>query len=326
MAEKLDSLESFFSCQVCLEDFENVGKRVPRILPCSHTLCEFCITQLIQNNKVECPECRKTYEAENRENSFPQNMYLLIQIRSSVLRDGNSRDDSKRCEEHEKELNLFCREPGCQKPICVSCFDHHRTHVCEMDMLIKNLKSRIILGSDLKEDVSLKTERCVAKILRKKEELLDHINNIIAEVERKKQETTNHIDDAISNMNKKLTLLCSMKQQFESVQGMNPGELKNYQERFRAMAEQNYDLTDAELFWHPAFIDGQASMEDAVGTVTEITELTSEQKEISWALNENALGSKATEFVNAEKIKCTGDSLKRFCTAHWSLFGATFSE
>ena len=37
----------------------------------------------------------------------------------------NGGSDSERCEEHGKELNLFCREPGCQMHICVSCFEQH---------------------------------------------------------------------------------------------------------------------------------------------------------------------------------------------------------
>ena len=131
MAEKLDSLESFLSCQVCFEDFEKDGKRVPRILPCSHTLCESCIKQLIQNSSLECPYCRQIHEAQNREKSFAQNRYLLIQIKREGTResiDENGRSDCERCEEHGKVLDLFCREPGCQKHICVSCFEQHRNH------------------------------------------------------------------------------------------------------------------------------------------------------------------------------------------------------
>ena len=308
MAERLDSLESFLSCQVWFEDFEKDGKRVPRILPCSHTLCESCIKQMIPNSSLECPYCRKTHEADNKGKSFPQNRYLLIQIKrggTRGLRDENGGSDCERCEEHGKELNLFCREPGCQKHICVSCFDQHRNHdienvsqdmkselLYEMDNLMKNLESRIQLGSDLKKDVSMKTKECVRKIVRKKEELFDHINNMIAEAERKEKETTDHVDEAISNMSEKLTLLCNMKQELKD---KNSEKLTKYQETLRTIAKHNnQDLTDAELFWYPEFTAGRASVEDAVGTVTEITSLTSKQKNISWALNENSMELKAT--------------------------------
>ena len=35
-----DSLEYILACQICLEDFEEAGDHLPRILPCSHSLCE----------------------------------------------------------------------------------------------------------------------------------------------------------------------------------------------------------------------------------------------------------------------------------------------
>ena len=322
MAERLDSLESLLSCQVCFEDFEKDGKRVPRILPCSHTLCESCIKRIIQDDKLECPYCRKTHEADNREKTFPQNRYLLIQIKRGRTRDPMDKgisDDLERCEEHGKELNLFCREPGCQKHICVSCFDQHRNHdienisqdmkselLHEMDNLIKNLESRIQLGSQLKKDVSMKTKECVRKIVRKKEELFDHINNMIAEAERKEKETTDHVDDAISNMNEILALLCNMKQELKHE---NSEKLTKYQETLGTIGKHNnQDITDAELFWYPEFTAGRASVEDAVGTVTEITSLTSKQKNISWALNENSMELKATKIVDEEKIKYTGEN------------------
>ena len=47
-----DSLEYILACQICLEDFEEAGDHVPRILPCSHSLCEKCLIQLIQGNFI----------------------------------------------------------------------------------------------------------------------------------------------------------------------------------------------------------------------------------------------------------------------------------
>ena len=127
----------------------------------------------------------------------------------------------------------------------------------EMDNLMKNLESRIQLGSDLKKDVSMKTKECVTKIVRKKDELFDHINNMIAEAERKEKETTDHVDEAISNMNEKLTLLCNMKQELKD---KNSEKLTKYQETLRIIAKRNnQDLTDAELFWYPEFTAGRAS-------------------------------------------------------------------
>ena len=35
-----DSLEHILACQICLEYFEETGDHVPRLLPCTDTLCE----------------------------------------------------------------------------------------------------------------------------------------------------------------------------------------------------------------------------------------------------------------------------------------------
>ena len=64
MAEKLDSLDRLLSRQVCFNDFEENGDNVPRILPCSHTLCHTCLSQMIRQNKIECPECREKHEVK----------------------------------------------------------------------------------------------------------------------------------------------------------------------------------------------------------------------------------------------------------------------
>ena len=54
MADNLDSLENFLSCQVCFHDFREDGDHIPRLLP-----CEACLKQLIRNDKLECPDVEK---------------------------------------------------------------------------------------------------------------------------------------------------------------------------------------------------------------------------------------------------------------------------
>ena len=81
MAEAPRSLELLLQCQVCFEDFEDDGAHVPRMLPCTHTLCHTYIGRLIQEGMTECPECRQKHEAKKEEKSFPQNKYILTQIK-----------------------------------------------------------------------------------------------------------------------------------------------------------------------------------------------------------------------------------------------------
>ena len=74
------SLEYAFTCQVCFEEFEETGDHVPRLLPCTHTLCETCVGQMIQRDILECPECRQKYCASRGRKSFPQNKYIIVNI------------------------------------------------------------------------------------------------------------------------------------------------------------------------------------------------------------------------------------------------------
>ena len=67
-------------CPVCLEDYDTEGKgnkgRVPRILPCQHTLCHLCVRFLLQERRISCPLCRTPHNAENGVVSFPVNKYI----------------------------------------------------------------------------------------------------------------------------------------------------------------------------------------------------------------------------------------------------------
>ena len=129
----------FCHCVVCLENFEADGDHIPRLLRCTHTLCETCVKQLIRNQKLQCPECRAKHDARNKEKSFPQNKYLLIQInrKPTETRELQSeRREKELCEEHGKVVVLFCKETGCQKPICVLCFKkyHKRHDIIDVDV------------------------------------------------------------------------------------------------------------------------------------------------------------------------------------------------
>ena len=125
MAEQLSSMEDLLSCFICTNEFEQSGDHVPRLLPCTHTLCEKCIKELIASGSLRCPFDKITHPAKQKEKSFSQN--ILNQIRRISMEE--KQKISRRREEHGKELSLFCKEPGCQTPICVTCLRcHHRKH------------------------------------------------------------------------------------------------------------------------------------------------------------------------------------------------------
>ena len=47
MPKEIDTSDYWPSCTICLENYDGEGDHVPRLLPCSHTVCESCIKPLI---------------------------------------------------------------------------------------------------------------------------------------------------------------------------------------------------------------------------------------------------------------------------------------
>ena len=202
-----DSFEYILTCQICLEDFEETGEHVPRLLPCSHTLCQGCLKELIEVNVLECPECRKKHGVfGNGVKTFPQNKYILAHIRkkeADIVKNDQMSETLSQCEEHGKELVLYCQE--CLISICLPCLTrNHRGHdVIEIEEAEREtLLARIeVFVNDLEErkgnifEVEKNTEEermeCVKKIKARKEELIQMIDQrheqMLADVEQKKK-------------------------------------------------------------------------------------------------------------------------------------------
>ena len=100
-----DKSEDLLICSVCWEEYQEDGPRIPRILPCSHTVCESCLVKLLKPQggmKLTCPECMAQHSTPNEEKTFPQNKYLLGVIR---LRDAENK--KKETEELEQVRPRF---------------------------------------------------------------------------------------------------------------------------------------------------------------------------------------------------------------------------
>ena len=193
-----NSLEYLLSCIVCLEEFEESGERIPRLLPCTHTLCETCVKQLIRNYSLECPECRAKHEAKDKQRSFPQNKYLLMQINRKPTEGKQACEGKRVCEEHGKELVLFCDEVECKKPICLECLkrSHKKHDVTDIEYekrevikrkisyIEKNLREKIIILNAAKNDISKKTEVCLKDLQKRKEEMKDEIDKQLDQMKR----------------------------------------------------------------------------------------------------------------------------------------------
>ena len=233
MASRQDSLQHLLSCVVCLEEFEEDGDHIPRLLPCTHTLCEICVKQLIRNNKMECPECRAKHEAPREEKSFPQNKYLLIHVKTKPGDEGKikpEREEKELCEEHRKELILFCNESECKKPICLLCLKKsHKKHDVtdivdekrdvlkkKISYIEKNLREKISGLNTAKCEVSRKTEACLGNLEKRREEIIEEIDKQFEKMKKETKdqlkETNSYIENEVTALNENLNLLSTIKQ------------------------------------------------------------------------------------------------------------------
>ncbi|XP_070206232.1 tripartite motif-containing protein 2-like, partial [Littorina saxatilis] len=108
-------------CAVCLDIY-----RDPKFLPCHHTFCAQCITDVANRHTggtFPCPSCRKPTSLPQGGVAAPQaNFYIKKQS------ENNEENSEEMCKLHKKrELELFCVR--CQEAICINCkMTKHEQH------------------------------------------------------------------------------------------------------------------------------------------------------------------------------------------------------
>ena len=324
MASQQDRLQYLLTCVVCLEEFEEIGDHIPRLLPCTHTLCESCVKQLIRNQRLECPECRAKHDAKNEEKSFPQNKYLLIQIKGKPTEAGelqSKRNEKELCEEHGKELVLFCKETGCQKPICHFCLkkNHRRHDVTDIEdetreVLMKkitfiqnNLKEKMAILSDTKNDVKRKKEVCFNDLEKGRNQIKDEIDKQFDEMEKEAEdhfkEQNIFIDNEIDALNENLDLLSSIR--LDSENSNTYRDLRDKLDTVEDLKETvNGHLSGERMYGYTEFSCTTFTPMDFGKIVYK--QLSTELAEIDEgkALVERLLRN----FTHASQLKCTGKS------------------
>nr|CAH0101481.1 unnamed protein product [Daphnia galeata] len=72
----IESFESQFliTCGMCLKDYDE--DREPKFLPCAHTFCKLCLTEIKQHTEIKCPICRKIHPFSEDVSTMPNNNYV----------------------------------------------------------------------------------------------------------------------------------------------------------------------------------------------------------------------------------------------------------
>ena len=148
----MEKLKHSVTCHLCYELFDD-QQRLPKCLPCGHTLCCQCLDRYIKKTLQEnylCPMCQAEFEVpESGAKDFPNNISLksLLDILPGDDRNNNIEDAAKPvCEQHGcKECSFVCSK--CRIGLCNSCittckdgphYDHMEV-VDEIDIALAEL-------------------------------------------------------------------------------------------------------------------------------------------------------------------------------------------
>ena len=267
MKRAMESLAEILACPVCLVDFTPEGAQVPRILPCSHTTCESCMEGLFQNNSLKCPECRKLHRAESGIKSFPQNKYILAQVKKNM--------EEKKCEEHGNILTLFCSEERCQVSICPSCMPFHRKHDVmnieekeredmkkRIDKTEESIRSKKVQLLELMREVGEKGESCVKELKKTKESVDNYFDEMIKEAKNQVKQTELQIEKEMLSLDNGIKLLNEAR----TVLGTKDAQesISNCQ---RIMKNTGNSSSKAHFWQYPIYNVGDLSMERTLGKI-----------------------------------------------------------
>ena len=238
MADVEDDLSQ---CTVCFESYGVAGDHVPRLLPCTHTLCGTCIRNMIRKEVLECPECRAKHAAKNRHKSFPQNKYITANIKKqvvSILRPPTAEEPVEKmfpkCEEHGKEQSFYCATKGCEKAVFSLCMLKYHKYDDVVDigedhkekteflaenvpMMIENLQAKKAQILSVGEELEKNIKECITKIKVRKEdinlrfdEMLREANDLLKDGKAYLNDNVGIIDDIIAPLNKMKEKLTKM--------------------------------------------------------------------------------------------------------------------
>ena len=142
------SLLARVSCGVCMGVYDRED-HAPKILPCQHTFCSKCLSQMKTNTSITCPVCRKVIPVKGPDalSHIPTNMALL-DVTEEIYK---SEQHKIKCAQHPRqECLLVCVD--CTQTMCILCMKHHMEKGAHIDHNIEDVETATPL---LKEKLQL---------------------------------------------------------------------------------------------------------------------------------------------------------------------------
>ncbi|VDD89939.1 unnamed protein product [Enterobius vermicularis] len=182
-----DFSESFLTCATCLCTYDQ-DKRKAKLLPCSHTVCLRCLTQMEQisqkeeTNVIRCPLCREITTLPASGVSALPNSFLINQLFDLMRK--QRKDVVPNCSAHPHQQLMYCEAcdlvfcTTCRASLISSCAEHN---VVPFSVALKRIS----------EIVVHKTRQCVANLDKASKNVNLEIDQLDKNVDRIVEELNN---------------------------------------------------------------------------------------------------------------------------------------
>ncbi|XP_045130130.1 tripartite motif-containing 13-like [Portunus trituberculatus] len=136
-SEASGGLREAMSCDVCSDVYEQV-QRTPLVLPCGHTFCRACLTDIRKSGRFQCPTCRAGHNNLQVE-ALTVNYSLL-----NILPLCNQFECDK-CATHGDDLRYWCA--NCDLPLCSICLysGHPQGHTVKLALTFVTEKKQTLV-------------------------------------------------------------------------------------------------------------------------------------------------------------------------------------
>jgi|SRR6218665_2639887 len=253
-------------CPVCLARFQD-----PRVLPCGHTFCLYCIKWHGICKDSDCPVCRARFHIpSNGWEGLPKNYSLNSVLGENAVGTTKSKVTKRSCAKHpNEELVLYCMH--CDVVICLDCMEDHWRHdmrsisrfakqarmtledyVMSIQLiwsLVTNQKSEVEEKSKKFCDLLDETELAINEECEKKKRILDdHRRLLLEELSNEKQKVMKDTKMKTDEIEAEQLRLASFKARIEVLlQGSDEARTFDMVSKYKDFKESFDKLKDIQL-------------------------------------------------------------------------------
>lgn len=234
-------MDDFLRCKICKELYDSTTRR-PMILPCGHTICEYCLKIIFKSSQIKCPFDKKLHSFKDRhEIGINYQLYELF----------SEKEQQISCSEHSNQiLKFYCSLENI--PICQLCLlkghlsPNHQVvplkETISMEELSKKTnfflecsKNAQQASKEIKMDLEMELIKSTNHLTNIKEKLYYEIN---AQYKQALEEGLLENQQEIANFKKEMNVL----EKIQEENSKNLMELSNYKENEQINSEKLQEI------------------------------------------------------------------------------------